>query len=440
MDINKSFSKFLDNLQISNKSTISNRYGTITKVLNKNYWNSDSEILHSLQVGSYGRGTAINGISDLDMVFILPWEVYSRFNAYETNGQSALLQEVKNVISKTYPSTTLKGDGQVVTIKFSGHTVEVLPAFEMDDKSFKHADSNNGGSWKITKPRDEKEEINRFNGEVNNNLKPLCKMIRAWKNKTGVCVGGLLIDTLCYNFFKSTNEYHDKGVLYYDFMVRDFFKFMSDQNTDQTFWYAPGSNQKVFKKDNFIPKAKKAYKACLTAIENESKKRAYSDWKKVFGKHFPSASDMGEAIAQKAFKDTEEFIEDLFPVDIRNSVKIDCTVSQAGFRDKLLSAILKDNRFNNYPLKRNKKLEFRVIETDVLEPYSVRWKVTNVGEVAERKNQIRGQILVDGGYQKRKENSSFYGPHFVECYIIKDGICVARDRIDVPISTDAELD
>jgi hypothetical protein len=33
-----------------------------------------------------------------------------------------------------------------------------------------------------------------------------------------------------------------------------------------------------------------------------------------------------------------------------------------------------------------------------------------------------------------KENSNFEGAHFVECYIIKDGFCVARDRIDVPIS------
>ena len=31
------------------------------------------------------------------------------------------------------------------------------------------------------------------------------------------------------------------------------------------------------------------------------------------------------------------------------------------------------------------------------------------------------------------EPISFDGPHFVECYIIKDGVCVARDRVDVPI-------
>ena len=95
------------------------RYKNITKILNKHYWNSESDILHSLQVGSYGRGTAINGISDLDMVFILSWDVYKKFNSYETNGQSALLQEVKNVIIKTYSTTNVGGDGQIVAIKFN---------------------------------------------------------------------------------------------------------------------------------------------------------------------------------------------------------------------------------------------------------------------------------------------------------------------------------
>jgi hypothetical protein len=257
MDVSKTFKTFLENLKIQNKTEISNRYKNITKILNKHYWDSESDILHSLQVGSYGRGTAINGISDLDMVFNLPWDVYKRFNSYETNGQSALLQEVKNVIAKTYSTTEIGGDGQIVAIKFNNHTVEVLPAFEYDDGSFKYADSNNGGSWKNTNPRGEKEEINSLDAKSNHNLKPLCKMIRSWKNNVGVGIGGLLIDTLCYNFFKSNTDYTDKGYLYYDFIVRDFFLYMSEQNKDQTFWYAPGSNQKFIKKTALFRKPKK---------------------------------------------------------------------------------------------------------------------------------------------------------------------------------------
>ena len=49
------------------------------------------------------------------MLVQLPYDTYIRFNNYASNGQSALLQEVKNVIAKTYSSTYLKADGQIIS-------------------------------------------------------------------------------------------------------------------------------------------------------------------------------------------------------------------------------------------------------------------------------------------------------------------------------------
>ena len=52
--------------------TISYRYKRITKQLNKDFWSTESGTSHSLYVGSYGRDTAANGVSDLDVAFTLP--------------------------------------------------------------------------------------------------------------------------------------------------------------------------------------------------------------------------------------------------------------------------------------------------------------------------------------------------------------------------------
>lgn len=71
---------------------------------------------------------------------------------------------------------------------------------------------------------------------------------------------------------------------------------------------------------------------------------------------------------------------------------------------------------------------------DVPPPYSVKWKVTNRGEQAIKRDCIRGQIIDDAGSLERKESTNFKGSHFVECYIIKDNMVVAMDSIDVPIS------
>lgn len=57
-------------------------------------------------------------------------------------------------------------------------------------------------------------------------------------------------------------------------------------------------------------------------------------------------------------------------------------------------------------------------------PYLVKWKVRNVGPEAERLDQIRGGLLTDFGNRERAERTKFHGPHYVECYVIKDGVCV----------------
>ena len=54
--------------------------------------------------------------------------------------------------------------------------------------------------------------------------------------------GGLLIDTLAYNFLKSTSDYDSKSYLYYDEMVRDFFKYLANE-PDKDHYQALGSNQ-----------------------------------------------------------------------------------------------------------------------------------------------------------------------------------------------------
>ncbi|MGI2784601.1 SMODS domain-containing nucleotidyltransferase, partial [Vibrio alginolyticus] len=76
----RDFSVFLDNLKIKNKDTISSRYGSVTKNLNEKFRDLENDKKnYSLQAGSYGRYSGINGISDLDMLYILPpsaWTTY----------------------------------------------------------------------------------------------------------------------------------------------------------------------------------------------------------------------------------------------------------------------------------------------------------------------------------------------------------------------------
>ncbi|MDE5307708.1 hypothetical protein PY546_15635 [Providencia stuartii] len=134
--------------------------------------------------------------------------------------------------------------------------MEVQPVFEQDDGSFKYPDTYNGGSWKITKPLDEIKAMKEFVDQKNKNLRKLCKMARAWKNKHGVGMGGLLIDTLAYNFLKSRTDYDNRSAAFYDWMCRDFFLYLSEE-PNKDYYLALGSNQRVNVKSKFQRKAKK---------------------------------------------------------------------------------------------------------------------------------------------------------------------------------------
>jgi hypothetical protein len=166
-----------------------------------------------------------------------------------------------------------------------GIKFEVVPVFANVNGSFTYPDSNDGGKWKTTNPKPEIKAIQEANDVWNGNLKNLCRMARAWKDKRDVPMGGLLIDTLAYNFLE-TWEYRDKSFLYYDWMVRDFFKYLKDQDENKDYWLAPGSNQYVRRKGKFEYKALLCYNLSLEAISCEQNNMPYSSnekWQEIFG-------------------------------------------------------------------------------------------------------------------------------------------------------------
>jgi hypothetical protein len=256
MSVAENFKSFCNDLKISTdkRSTISTRYESICKRLNKDFWNMDTT--HGGRfVGSYGRHTANDWFSDIDMIFEMPSSLKSTYNTF------------------------LKGDGQIIEVSFSdGMKIEVLPAFKNDDNTFTYADTNNGGSWRKTNPIPEIEAINSGDTLTNNNLKRLCRMIRAWKYYCDVPIKGLLIDTLAYRFLVDWDN-RDKSYLYYDWMSRDFFEYLKNQSSSQTTWYAVGSSQAIYNEKS------------LEAIQSESDGFNWSakqKWREIYGNRYPS--------------------------------------------------------------------------------------------------------------------------------------------------------
>ena len=90
------FDVFCSSIALDNFEEMEKSAKSIAKKLNSVYYDLEKDdTSHLYIVGSVGRKTAIKGISDLDILFDLPSDTYKKFDAYQSNGQSALLQEVK---------------------------------------------------------------------------------------------------------------------------------------------------------------------------------------------------------------------------------------------------------------------------------------------------------------------------------------------------------
>ena len=419
------FRAFRSNLAVKNSDAISTSYKKITKKLNEKYYGSESETTHCRQVGSYGRRTAVDGVSDLDMAYILPWDVYYRFNDYANNKQSSLLGEIRKELSDLYPNKTVRAQQQVVSVDFGTYIVEVLPVFCNEDGTYKYPDANDGGSWKTCNPVAEIDAIEEVHQSTNNNLKKLCKMVRAWKNDHGVAIKGMLIDTLCHNFFAQTSDYDQATYKNYKCLVKDFFAYLVSQSEEQEYWTAPGSGSRVYKSGNFHSKAKKALRRCTEALEDEAV--AHERWKTVFGVHFPDVEikEVAEGV-ESNYK--EEFINEKFSLDIKYSLEVDYSVQSVG---ESLRALM--SRVIDYRLPKERKLTFYISKMDVQPPFDIYWKVRNTGPEAIKRNMRRGNIRMDSGAHQITETSNFDGDHYVECYAVKNGVCVARGRVVVPI-------
>ncbi len=189
------------------RDTIAMRYKRITKSINSEFWGVNSEIAHSFYVGSYGRGTAID-TSDIDILVEIPRSEYERYDVYKGNGQSRLLQAVKDAIQNSYSRSNIRADGQVIVIDFSdGIKFEVLPAFKQVDwfgnwnGKYDYPDTNMGGNWRSTNPKAEQEAMKERNRESNGLLFDTCRHMREIRDThfSSYHLSGIVIDSYAYH-------------------------------------------------------------------------------------------------------------------------------------------------------------------------------------------------------------------------------------------------
>ena len=239
-------------------------------------------------VGSHMKTTAIAPPSDIDILFILPNHNFKRFDSYENNGQSALMQEIRSKLINSFPNTEIKADGQAILVPFASYAVEVVPCFRGNNGVFITPDSNDNWQWKLTNPLAEKTLLLKSNVRTKGNTIKLIKMVKAWRDYCSVELKSLVIELRAIYFLEKW-PYFDKGSVYYDWMIKDFFAALLNYVDGSCI--IPGLEEKIQYGNIWKSKVETALVRAQKACSYESNKQlelAAEEWKKIFGDRFPS--------------------------------------------------------------------------------------------------------------------------------------------------------
>lgn len=305
--------------------------------------------------------------------------------------------------------------------------------------SYEHA---GGSNWTARDPaaitRWFQEEVKEKGIELRQVVrlsKMFCKSRSGWVNMPG----GLIQSVLCDEVFASEYDRIDEMFYYTMINIRDRLQDSTDvyNPTDSEISLLTAQNH-YDKMDNWLSRlSDKLDKLSVLEKDDCTYKEAIEAWETFFNHTFWSELNTSlyeyASIQKLVFTDTEEYIEDLVPINDCYSVNIKCQVEANGIRKQFLNSFLEGHPQFYKLIPHGMKLYFEAV-TNVPNPDAIWWKVRNVGEIAERKNDIRGQIEKKW-WNKKIENTLFRGPHFIECYVIKNDECVAMKRMEVHIGS-----
>lgn len=292
------FTQFLANLELTSKQRgdAIKKVQSVGKCLHAKYYAGDYTGDSVVVVGSYGKGTATRPPSDIDMLYILPHDEYNRIDSLTGNRQSRLLQEIRETLVKSFPRTEISADGQVVKVSFSSYFIEVVPAFLCSDRTYLICHTANGGSWRASNPIAEYRAIADVDAAYQVKATHLIKMLKAWKRNCNVPLKSIALEIAASSFIRQW-QHNDQSILWYDWMIRDFFRFLWHHKNGTA--QIPGIQEIICLGDSWASRCKSAYLRAVKACEYEYHNDgilAEREWKKIFGDQFTRATSGGEVV------------------------------------------------------------------------------------------------------------------------------------------------
>ncbi len=450
--LNDLFKEFLQNIEPDDEAV---NYAIKAHEPVREFLKQDEEFkdyyVDSFLYGSYRRHTAIGEIKDVDIVILTNFDTTVEENSPQNvlrKLKSALAKHYKDPENPEYQRRSIRINEPLPNKKDVEMTLDIIPAVPITDSDgILLVPDRESKEWVKTHPKGHIEYVNQLNEEDYSNGKfvPLTKMMKWWwKYQCSVIQPdverpkpkGFWIECL------TSENFNPKAGDWADHIIATLTNISTSytQTDSVPELMDPGLPDHIIKTSMTSDEFKVFMEAINSSLELAQK--AYGEenelessklWREVFGEEFPLASNQKSSQTNNLVRkreDGEQFIEDLGISEVPSSyrVGINAHVIQDGFRPFFL-------RLATNPLRKKRKLQFFIEKNrSNLPPYcQIMWKVKNTGSEADYAGDMRGEITKDKGKWQKDENTKYMGSHYVECYVILNNKCVAKDRLNVPI-------
>jgi hypothetical protein len=426
--------------QQSERDFIGNIYQSFNDLLGAN---------NCIQIGSYPRFTAITPVHDLDILYVLgDWNENS-------HDSSTVLQQLASKIKQDYKNPTDYEVGvslqtHSITVSYSQggkehFSVDIVPAYVFSKNEFgedmykvpevvrerrgknrmeyykRSATEHREIGWISSDPRGYITVATEVDQSTAGEFRKTVKIIKKWRNNLEEAAGDLKLksfhlEQVITMFFQSNQQLEIFDVVFKFFTELSEIVSKPNQIRDR-------ANSNKFIDDyltQFTEKQKENIKyagdGLLVKLENLKESDSMEELLKIL-------------FCQR--KPQEEFLFDSGIKTLTDSsliFKVDGFVKPIpGYSAGWLTETPQLQKGLTRGLGKTRHIKFS-IKKDNTSADEFRWKVKN----SDNCEQPRGEITLN---QTRNdpERTEYVGDHYVECFAIEGGVCIARSRVNVKI-------
>jgi len=179
-----------------------------------------------INVGSYARSTKLKPLDDVDIFYVIGrcriwspnwyslvemhtpifWDLVTELGNYSS---IRMLNEIKKEISKTYSTSEIKRNHEVVNVYLSSYEVgfDLVPAIYIEDTgNYLIPEGKNSEFWKVSNPVLDQEFLRQLDVKHNGLATKSIKLLKYWFRRKKIC---------------SPRSYHIESIAYYLLLVCD---------------------------------------------------------------------------------------------------------------------------------------------------------------------------------------------------------------------------